>query len=247
MAGPEIYGRWAWWYRLLDPPGSHREEAECFRRALLGAMAGPPPAPTLLELGAGAGHNALHLKAAFRCTLADRSAAMLELSRETNPECEHVEGDMRTMRLGRVFDAVLVHDAVLYMITEDDLAACARTAFAHTRPGGAALFAPDFSTETWRERSQLIERDDGERSLRAIEWDWDPVPGDGKVRADYVVAVRSGDAVETFHDVHEVGCFPRAAWRRVLEAAGYRVGTCERTDGGEVIDEVFLCARPGDR
>ena len=50
---------------------------------------------------------------------------------------------MRTLRLQRQFDAVLVHDAVAYMTTRADLAALvAATAFAHTRPGGAALFAP---------------------------------------------------------------------------------------------------------
>jgi hypothetical protein len=31
-----------------------------------------------------------------------------------------VEGDMRTTRLGRQFDAVFVHDAVCYMTTEAD-------------------------------------------------------------------------------------------------------------------------------
>ena len=40
---------------------------------------------------------------------------MLELSRTLNPDCEHLEGDMRTLRLGRTFDAVLIHDAVMYM------------------------------------------------------------------------------------------------------------------------------------
>ena len=32
------------------------------------------------------------------------------MSRSINPECEHVQGDMRTLRLGREFDAVFVHD-----------------------------------------------------------------------------------------------------------------------------------------
>jgi len=35
---------------------------------------------------------------------------MLELSRTINPELEHLVGDMRTIRLGRTFDAVLIHD-----------------------------------------------------------------------------------------------------------------------------------------
>ncbi len=41
-----------------------------------------------------------------------RLAADADTSRELNPDCEHVLGDMRTLRLGRTFDAVFVHDAV---------------------------------------------------------------------------------------------------------------------------------------
>ena len=113
-------------------------------------------AETLLELGSGAGHNAVHLKRRFRCTLSDVAPGMLDLSRELNPECEHVAGDMRTLRLGRTFDAVLVHDAIVYMTTRDDLRAAAATAFLHTRPGGAAIFAPDYVRETFAEQTELL-------------------------------------------------------------------------------------------
>ncbi|MFN7135395.1 MAG: class I SAM-dependent methyltransferase, partial [Myxococcales bacterium] len=145
--GPLLYDALTPWYRLLDPPEEHREEADAFAEAFLRAVHGP--CRTLLELGAGAGHNALHLKRRFACTLTDPSEAMLKLSRELNPDCEHMPGDMRTLRLDRLFDAVLVHDAVMYMRSEDELRQAAATAFAHTRPGGAALFAPDCYRETF--------------------------------------------------------------------------------------------------
>ena len=48
---------------------------------------------------------------------------MLALSATLNPECEHLEGDMRTLRLGRTFDVVFIHDAISYLTTEDDLRA----------------------------------------------------------------------------------------------------------------------------
>ena len=53
--------------------------------------------------------------------LVEPSAGMLQVSRALNPECEHVQGDMRTVRLDRRFDLVFVHDAVCYMTTEPDL------------------------------------------------------------------------------------------------------------------------------
>ena len=76
-------------------------------------------ARTLLELGSGGGNNASHLKTRFDCTLTDISPEMLALSRSLNPECEHLEGDMRTLRLGREFDVVFIHDAISYLTTED--------------------------------------------------------------------------------------------------------------------------------
>jgi hypothetical protein len=45
-------------------------------------------------------------------TLVEPSVGMLAVSRALNPDLEHVQGDMRTVRLGRHFDAVFVHDAI---------------------------------------------------------------------------------------------------------------------------------------
>ncbi len=104
-------------------------------------------ARTLLELGSGGGNNASHLKRRFTCTLTDISPEMLALSRTLNPECEHIEGDMRTLRLDRTFDAVLVHDAIAYITTEDDLRATLETVAVHLRRGGAALLVPDTTRE----------------------------------------------------------------------------------------------------
>src|SRR5438045_1944384 len=99
-----LYGELTPWYRLVDPPEDHREEAGSYQAALERGIVGR--AETLLELGAGAGHNALHLKRRFRCTLTDISPEMQALSRELDPECEHLLGDMRSLRLDRTFDAV---------------------------------------------------------------------------------------------------------------------------------------------
>ena len=79
-------------------------------------------------------------------TLVDLSPQMLAVSRALNPECEHREGDMRTVNLGRTFDAVFVHDAIMYMTSEaDSLIAAMRNAYRHCRAGGVALFVPDYS------------------------------------------------------------------------------------------------------
>lgn len=230
------------WYRLLDPPEEHADEAATYREAF--ERGASPPPQTLLELGSGAGHNALHLKRRFRCTLTDVSEPMLALSRALNPECEHLEGDMRTLRLGRSFDAVLVHDAVTYMTTEADLRAAIHTAFEHTRPGGAAIFTPDCLRDTFREATALHEGDDGERSLRCLEWMWDPDPNDETYTVEYAFLLRDGVEVKAVHDRHVEGLFARATWQRLLEETGYRVESVARPIGDGEFDEIFLCRRP---
>ena len=230
------------WYRLIDPPEDHLDEATAYTRALTGAVTGR--ADTLLELGAGAGHNALFMKGQFRCTLTDISPKMQALSRELNPDCEHLSGDMRTLRLGRQFDAGFVHDAVCYITSLEDLAQVAVTAFDHTRPGGAALFAPDYVRERFAETSSLITADEGPRSLRGVEWIRDPDPADSRYLVDYALLLRDGHEVTAAHDRHEEGLFSIEEWTSVLERAGYLVSLIERPlDEDGQTDRVFLCKR----
>src|SRR6202795_1047413 len=136
-----LYSELAEWWPTFSVPEEYREEAAFFARALTETCDSRPR--TVLELGSGGGNNASHLKAHFQMTLVDLSPGMLDLSRTLNPEGEHLRGDMRNMGLGRIFYAVFVHDAVMYMTTEDELRQVIDTAFVHCRPGGAALLMPD--------------------------------------------------------------------------------------------------------
>jgi SAM-dependent methyltransferase len=241
LSTPLLYGELVDWYRLLDRPEDHADEVAAFVAALAGATRFR--AETLLELGAGAGHNALHYKDRFQSTLVDLSPEMIRLSRELNPGCEHLAGDMRTLRLGRAFDAVLVHDAITYMTTESDLRAAIETAFVHTRPGGAAVFAPDAFRETFTDEAELVEADAGARSMRGVIWSWDPDPSDTTSVTEYGLLLREGEGVRMVHDRHVEGLFPMATWRALLGGAGYEVATFARPIGDGDVDEVFLCRR----
>ena len=109
----KLYDQLSSWWQLLSPPAEYAEEAEFHASKLLAA--GSAPCRTLLELGSGGGNNASHMKKYFRMTLVDLSSGMLAVSQQLNPDCEHVQGDMRTVRLGRQFDRVFVHAAIVYM------------------------------------------------------------------------------------------------------------------------------------
>jgi SAM-dependent methyltransferase len=241
---PLLYTDLAGWFHLLSAPEEYANEAAAYRAALLGVL--PPGRPTLLELGAGAGCNASHLKRDFACTLTDLSPAMLEASRALNPECEHVAGDMRTLRLGREFDAVFVHDAVMYMTTERDLQQAIETAFVHCRPGGAALFAPDYFRETFEPETSHGGHDGGSRGIRYLEWTCDPDPADTTAVSDYVYMLREdGRETRVKHDQHVWGLFPRGTWLSLLEQAGFEVTSATRpNDEDGDVDEIFLGRRP---
>ena len=83
---------------------------------------------------------------------------------------------MRTVRLGRTFDCVFVHDAVCYMTTEHDLRAAIATAAAHCRPGGVVLMAPDYVRETFRPGTDHGGHDGAERSAGISSGPGTPTP-----------------------------------------------------------------------
>jgi SAM-dependent methyltransferase len=241
---PKLYRELASWWPLLSAPADYAEEATFHRRVLVDACVLPPT--TLLELGCGGGNNASHLKAHFRMTLVDLSPSMLAVSRALNPECEHVEGDMRSVRLGRLFDAVFVHDAVVYMTSESDLRSALATAFVHCRPGGAALFCPDHVRENFRPRTSHGGHDGAERSLRYLEWTWDPDPSDTTYESHMAYLLREPDGtVRVEHDRHLFGLFGRNDWLRLLAEVGFepRVLPFEHSQIEPGTCEVFVGTR----
>jgi len=217
---PRLYGDLASWFHLLTAPADYEEEAAFYLHHL--QVTASRPVQTVLELGSGGGNNASHLKAHATMTLVDLSSEMLAISETLNPECEHLVGDMRSVRLGHQFDAVFVHDAVSYLVTEDDLAAAVATAWVHCAPGGAVLFAPDVVTETFRENVSTGGHDGIGRSLRYSERTWDPDPTDTEYVADMTYVLQTdGLPDETIEERHRLGMFPRATWLRLLTEAGF--------------------------
>ena len=223
-SAPRLYGELASWFHLLTAPADYADEA-AFYLASFAAALGRPPA-TWLELGSGGGNMASHYKPHVRATLVDVAPGMLAISRALNPECEHIAGDMRDVRLGRTFDAVFVHDAVCYMTTERDLRAAIETAFVHTRPGGAAIFVPDNTRESFRAGTDCGGHDGtggDRRALRYLEWSSDPDPSDSWYRVDYAYLLRDGDGpARVEYDEHRCGLFAQADWLAWMEQAGFR-------------------------
>jgi SAM-dependent methyltransferase len=242
---PKLYDELASWWPLMSAPADYEEEAAFYSTTLAAACKRPPR--TVLELGSGGGNNASHLKARFDMVLVEPSAGMLTVSRALNPECEHIQGDMRTARLGRQFDAVFVHDAVAYMTTESDLRLAIETAFVHCRSGGAALFAPDAIRENFQPSTDHGGHDNQTHGLRYLSWTWDPDPTDTTYVTDYAYLMRTPDgAVRVEHDRHVEGLFTRAVWLSLMSEAGFqpRAVIFDHSELAPGSYEIFVARKP---
>ena len=206
----------------MSPPDRYKEEARYWRRELRARLA--PGRRRILDLGTGGGHHLHQLTAEFDAIAVDLSEAMLSHSRRLNPGVDHHVGDMRTVRLGEAFDAVLVHDAISYMTTEADLLAVFATARAHLRPGGLLIAAPDDYTDTFDPPNVDYQTNrDAETELTYVEYSTDLDPNDTSIETTYVFFIRRGTDLRVEVDNHTTGLFPVATWARLLAKAGFEV------------------------
>ena len=239
---PRLYDDLAPWWPLLSAPEDYEEEARIYGGALREACA----PREILELGSGGGNNACHLKRDFGLTLVDRSPGMLEVSRSLNPECHHIQGDMRDVRLERQFDAVLIHDAIMYLASEEDLVRAVRTAYEHCRPGGCALFVPDYVKETFQESTHTGGHDGEGRSLRYLSWTHDPDPEDDTFIVDFAILLREdGQKTCVVQDRHTMGLFARERWLELCRGVGFtpEIREVTYTDPIALESEMILARR----
>lgn len=221
----KFYNELAKWWHLLSLVEDYAEEVDFFWKVL--QEAGVPAFPTLLELGAGGGNNAFHLKKQFtHLTLTDLSPQMLAMSQTINPECTHFVGDMRTIRLSQQFDVVFIHDAIDYMTSPEALRQAMQTAFVHCKPGGMALFVPDHVRETFEPATDHGGHNGDGRALRYLEWSYDPNPNDSSYVVEYVFVLREeNQPVQVEHEQHICGLFPQATWVALLQEVGFQSQT----------------------
>lgn len=245
----KLYDELAEWWPVVSSPEEYSEEAAEYLRLFRGAASGP--LHEVLELGSGGGNNASHLKRDFSLTLVEPSEGMRKVSRALNPECTHLPGDMRTVRLGRLFDGVFVHDAIEYMTSEADLRAALETVATHLRPGGVAVVAPDATAETFEPGEELEAGDeppgpDGRsRSVRYLMWTLPPEPGASFSTVHFSLLLRERDgSVRAVHDTHHCGVFSRATWLRLFDEVGLDARMEPRILEGTAYD-TFVATRRG--
>ncbi len=235
-----LYSDLAAWWSVLSPPQDYIEESAYTLSLLQDTAEGP--LSTLLELGSGAGHLAHWVPPEIALTLVDLSPEMLAVSRALNPDREHLQGDMRSLRLERTFDAVMLHDAVMYLTTEDELRAALATVTAHLRPGGAALILPDTVTEDWQPGTEAVANAVGTREASMLEWQHST--SGTHFCVDFAILLKDGNQpVQAVHETHLQGLFPRETWWRILGEVGLTLVPPTRPPPHQPYGEILLARR----
>jgi len=201
------------------------------------------PATSLLDIGCGGGKNVANLKRDFSVTGLDLSPTMLAQAKELNPECTFVHGDMRTFRLDRTFDAVLMDDAISHMNCRADFVAAFRTAYAHLNPGGVLIATPDVTSETFRQNQTTTTpaTRDG-LDVVFIENVYDPDPTDEQYETTILYLIREDGRLRIETDHWTMGIFSLDTWRHVLRETGFQVHE-GRYNPGEEEYTVFACVK----
>lgn len=120
-------------------------EQECDWIESLAKQYATPPVKTLLDLGCGTGSHAFIFDhRGYSVTGVDVSAEMLAVAEKKRSGLDKVElihEDIRTLRLKKTFDVVVMMFAVLgYQYTNADVMAALHTVREHLRPGGVFIF-----------------------------------------------------------------------------------------------------------
>lgn len=222
------------WYPLLTPVEEYQKEAGIYTEFLLRH---DQEIKTILELGCGAGHNAYYLKKRFRMTLTDLSPEMLALSKKLNPECEHQQGDMRTLNLDRTFDAVFIHDAIGYLTNTKDLLQAFRTAYRHCNPGGCLIVVPDHFQESFTPATTHGGSDSDGKGMRYLEWSYASADQKQTIIVDFAFLLKDqSGVVQVEYDRHILGLFSRETWLSLLKEAGFQADIIEAPYREEGID-----------
>ncbi len=216
-----LYGDLAWLWPYLSFPEDYAEEASHWRAALCEKLGGGRR-HHILELGVGGGNNLSHLTRDFEATAVDLSEGMLAHSIKLNPSVEHCVGDMRTVRLGQTFAAVIIHDAISYLTSEDDIRKTLQTVTAHLTPGGIFVTAPDYFLETFRspECSMQTKSRDGVE-LVFTQYGYRASDDSPIVEIIMTYYIRRNGVLSVEFDRHTTGLFSLTTWQQLIEESGF--------------------------
>jgi ubiquinone/menaquinone biosynthesis C-methylase UbiE len=228
------YNDLAWTEDWLADPEEYEDEVMVYVDLMKRTAAEPPS--TLLHLGSGAGGYDRIFKRHFTVTGVDLSLGMLSKARIAHPDIEYLEGDMRTLRLNRQFDAVAIPDSIDYMASGDDLRKAIQTAVAHLKTSGVLLVVAK-TEETFQNNNFAYTGEKDGVHVTLLENNYIPPFRPNTYEATFVYLIRQKGKLTIHTDHHVLGLFSQATWEKIFSDAGL---TMQKTDLNGIYDKYLL-------
>jgi SAM-dependent methyltransferase len=148
-----------WLYDLIFPDADGSTARMC-REAVRRYLPAPPA--SALDIGCGTGRHLAALAGTIaECWGVDLLDSNVAYATATHPRLHVLQGDMRAVRLGRVFDLITSFgNALSYALTDADLARTAETYAAHAHPG-TLLMVDALNARSYIEGDGFKERIEG--------------------------------------------------------------------------------------
>ena len=240
-----LYNKLCWLWPVISPPQEYIEETEFFSKLI--SSHDSLKVKTLLHLGCGGGHNDFTFKKYFKLTGIDISKNMLKLARTLNPEAFYYKGDMRSIRLNKQFDAVIILDSIIAMCTEEDLRKAFLTAYAHLKTQGVFLTLAEIQSDNFRQnRTECRTCTTDGKDIVFIENSFDPDPQDTEFEETLIFLIRKKGKLSIHIDRSKGGVFDIETWHRHLNEVGFEVKKMEFThssfDSGHSLP-LFICTK----
>lgn len=217
-----LYRDLIWLWPIISPQEDYIDEGKYFAQKI--KEYGGDKVKTILNLGSGAGDLDWVLKKDFQITGLDISPQMIAHAQKLNPELEYLLDDMRTARLNRKFDAVVIHDAIAHMETPEDFQAAILTAYEHLDKGGVLITFVEEWCEHFKQNHTAIRNHKKDNlEITYIENIYDPDPTDTTYECTFVYLIRRDGFLEIEVDRMVLGVFPLTFWGETLKEIGFDV------------------------
>ena len=215
-----VYARSADVYDLLYAGSGEKDyRAEAARLGVI-IRERNPAARSLLDVACGTGLHLRFLRERFDVEGVDLSPEMIEVARSHLPDVPLGVADMRTLALGRAFDAVTcLFSGIGYVTEPGELRETIRRFAAHLAPGGVLVFdgwlRPDAWIDGLRPEPEVVS-DDSMTVVRLAVG-----VRDGRItRFDMHHLVRTDAGVEYFVEHHRLALTTTEEYVAAVEEAG---------------------------
>jgi len=193
------------------------------REAFARYLSAPPG--SVLDIGCGTGRLLESLSATIgECWGVDYAESNVAYARSARPQLTVRQGDMRTVRVGRRFDAVTCFgNALSYALTDGDLARTTESLAAHAHPG-SLLMVDVLNARCYLEGDGFRERIDGSvdtPEFRATFVSMHSLDRSGRLlRRTRVWSIPGREEVEDYAEYRLL--YPEEL-RDLVEAAGFEI------------------------